>query len=89
MFDGFKPPLFNYYLNATEVADRIIKAILLKEQVVYIPWVMKYLVVIYKLMPSFLSDWLYFNFSIIYLLISVASSTKYLKGREDNKLYFI
>jgi len=73
MFKGFKSPLPLYIqlkismkiLEPTDVAQRIFEAIILKENVVYIQGFQKYIIMLAKILPASIYDFLHLNISKI------------------------
>jgi len=47
-------------LNPVDVAKKTIEGIILKENEIYIPELTKYLIMVFKVIPTFLKDKLYF-----------------------------
>jgi uncharacterized protein len=64
MFEGFVSPLpFVEVMNVDYVAEIIVKSIVLKDKIVYIPFYMEYIALVFKILPCFIRDFLYFKFS--------------------------
>jgi len=59
-------------LNPEFVAKRIVEGIILKEQEIYLPELTKYLIMVYKIIPTFLKDKLYFLLRIINNIIKIS-----------------
>lgn len=65
MFPGFKSPIpFLNVLETTYVANEIINSIIMKEKIRFIPFYTEYICLIYRLLPTWMRDFIYFKISI-------------------------
>lgn len=70
MFPGFRNPipfLFKIF-NPEEIGREIVKSIILKEKVVYFPFVAKFVCGLYHLLPCWFGDLLQYTFCKFYLI---------------------
>jgi all-trans-retinol dehydrogenase (NAD+) len=66
MFKGFISPLpFVKILKPAYVARKIIDSIILQDKVMFVPFYMEYICFIFKLLPLFIRDFIYFKLSKI------------------------
>jgi short-subunit dehydrogenase len=65
MFPGFCPPLpFIKLLEVEEVARATVESIILKDKILFIPFYVEFICIIFNFLPCFLRDSLYFSLSI-------------------------
>ena len=64
MFQGFVSPLpFVNILYVNYVAETIIRSIILNDKIVFLPFYMEYIALVFKVLPISLRDFLYFKLS--------------------------
>jgi short-subunit dehydrogenase len=64
MFQGFVSPLpFVNILNVNDVAEMIVRSIILNDKIVFLPFYMEYIALAFKLLPISIRDYLYFKLS--------------------------
>lgn len=64
MFPGFEPPIYLLKILKTEnVARQVINSIILRDKIVFIPFYIEYVCLLFKLIPVALRDFLYFKLS--------------------------